>query len=313
MGQTIGVLAVQGAFAEHIKILSQLSVNCLEIRKKEDITANHLDGIILPGGESTVMGKLLIELDMIDRLRQMINDGRPVLGTCAGLILLAKRIVNDSHVYLGTMDIMAKRNAYGRQLGSFHTVAGFKGIGEVPMTFIRAPYIESAAGNVEVLAKVDNYIVAARQDNMLVTAFHPELTDDVRIHEYFLGMIRSKAADRQGELSASAFGQSPETVKAEDADFTAVPNDPEYGLIPEKPIYTYGVPGSYRYLDSLRTSTGERLIWQRYGSRRVEGIAGFIDIYDGLLPSGKIYQRLYVNMYGKSNSTAAPKGFVLLI
>ncbi len=188
MGQTIGVLAVQGAFAEHIKILSQLSVNCLEIRKKEDITANHIDGIILPGGESTVMGKLLVELEMLDLLKQMINDGLPVFGTCAGLILLAKRIVNDSHVYLGTMDIVAKRNAYGRQLGSFHTVAGFKGIGEVPMTFIRAPYIEATANKVEILTEVDDHIVAARQNNMLVTAFHPELTNDTRLHEYFLSM-----------------------------------------------------------------------------------------------------------------------------
>ena len=179
---------MQGAFAEHTKILSQLSVNCLEIRKKEDLITDHIDGIILPGGESTVMGKLLVELDMLDLLKQMINDGLPVFGTCAGLILLAKRIVNDSHVYLGTMDIVAKRNAYGRQLGSFHTVADFKGAGEVPMTFIRAPYIEVTANKVEVLAEVDDHIVAARQDNMLVTAFHPELTNDTRLHEYFLAM-----------------------------------------------------------------------------------------------------------------------------
>lgn len=188
MGRTIGVLAVQGAFAEHIKMLSQLAVNCLEIRKKEDITASHIDGIILPGGESTVMGKLLVELDMRDLLKQMINDGLPVLGTCAGLILLAEKIVNDDHVYLGTMEIMAKRNAYGRQLGSFQTTSIFKGIGEVPMTFIRAPYIEATAKKVEILAEVDDHIVAARQDNMLVTAFHPELTSDTRLHEYFLAM-----------------------------------------------------------------------------------------------------------------------------
>ena len=184
----IGVLAVQGAFAEHRRVLLELGVESFEIRQKADLTDRQMDGIILPGGESTVIGKLLNELDMGKDLQKMIEEGMPVMGTCAGLILLAKNITGDENSYLRTMDITVKRNAYGRQLGSFCTVAQFKGIGEIPMTFIRAPYIESIALNkgVEVLAEVDGNIVAARQANMLVTAFHPELTTDTRVHQYFL-------------------------------------------------------------------------------------------------------------------------------
>ena len=189
MKKTIGVLAVQGAFAEHIDALQKLDVNCIEIRQKSDLTDNQIDGVILPGGESTVMGKLLHELRIFDDLKQLITQGLPVLGTCAGVILLAKTIVNDNNVYLGTMDIGVKRNAYGRQLGSFCTCEEFSGIGEVPMTFIRAPYIECVSENVEVLAMVDNHIVAAKQDNMIVTSFHPELTSDLRIHSFFLNLV----------------------------------------------------------------------------------------------------------------------------
>ena len=186
----IGVLAVQGAFAEHIRAIEQLGAEGFEIRQKADLIERPMDGLILPGGESTVIGKLLKELDMFEDLQQMIQNGLPVMGTCAGLILLAKNITNDDSSYLGTMDITVKRNAYGRQLGSFHTVGEFQGIGEIPMTFIRAPYIErvSEADGVEVLARVDGNIVAAMQRNMLVTSFHPELTEDLRIHQFFLEM-----------------------------------------------------------------------------------------------------------------------------
>jgi 5'-phosphate synthase pdxT subunit len=186
----IGVLAVQGAFAEHIKAIEQLGAEAYEIRQKADLSKQPMDGIILPGGESTVIGKLLKELDMFDDLQQRILEGLPVLGTCAGLIILAKNISNDDNIYLGTMDITVKRNAYGRQLGSFQTVGEFKGIGEIPMTFIRAPYIERVAEEigVEVLATVDGKIVAAKQKNMLVTSFHPELTGDLKVHRFFLGM-----------------------------------------------------------------------------------------------------------------------------
>ncbi len=184
----IGILALQGAFAEHKKVIEELGEEAFEIRQKSDLTNNKIDGIIIPGGESTVIGKLLKEQEMFDTLRQMIEDGTPVFGTCAGLILLAKKISNDEHRYLGVMDITVRRNAYGRQLGSFHTSSLFQGIGDIPMTFIRAPYIEavSKTKGVEVLAQVDGNIVAARQKNILVTAFHPELTEDLRVHRYFL-------------------------------------------------------------------------------------------------------------------------------
>ncbi len=184
----IGVLALQGAFAEHEKAITELGEQAVEIRQKADFTKHNLEGIILPGGESTVMGKLLKELEMFELLKKMIKEGLPVMGTCAGLILLAKKISNDSNRYLESMDITVRRNAYGRQLGSFHTTNSFKGIGAIPMTFIRAPFIEAVSEQkgVDILAEVDGNIVAARQKNMLVTAFHPELTKDYRVHQYFL-------------------------------------------------------------------------------------------------------------------------------
>lgn len=189
MQKTIGVLSVQGAFEEHIKALEQLNVQCLEIRKKSDLTAHSLDGMILPGGESTVMGKLLRELDLFDPLKELIEEGLPVLGTCAGLILLAAKISEDDTRHFAAMDIVAKRNAYGRQLGSFQTEQEFNDCGKIPMVFIRAPYIESVGEMVEILAQVDHHIVAARQDNMVVTSFHPELTTDLTVHQYFLNLI----------------------------------------------------------------------------------------------------------------------------
>lgn len=189
MAGKIGVLALQGAFIEHIKALNSLNVEGVEIRKKADFTDNNFTGLILPGGESTVMGKLLRDLDLFEVIRQNILNGLPVFGTCAGLILLAKSISNDNETYFSAMDIVAKRNAYGRQLGSFSTNSYFKGIGEIPMTFIRAPFIEKVSENVEVLATVENKIVAAKQKNMLVTSFHPELTSNLQVHEYFLKNI----------------------------------------------------------------------------------------------------------------------------
>lgn len=184
----IGVLALQGAFAEHIHVLEQLGIETIEIRQKKDLINNSLDGIIIPGGESTVIGKLLKELDMHDYIRELIKDGIPVMGTCAGMILLARDITNDPNRYLSVMDITVKRNAYGRQLGSFSIESVFKGIGNIPMTFIRAPYIEAVNDNadVEILAIVNNKIVAARQKNMLVTSFHPELNNNTEVHRYFL-------------------------------------------------------------------------------------------------------------------------------
>jgi len=184
----IGILALQGAFAEHKKILDVLDVENFEIRQKKDIQIP-FDGLIIPGGESTVMDKLLHEFALFYPLKEMISQGLPVFGTCAGLLLLANQIVNDDAIHFSTMDIIAKRNAYGRQLGSFHTEETFQGVGKIPMTFIRAPYIESVQADTEVLATVHGKIVAAKQKQQLVTAFHPELTQDTSVHAFFLNMI----------------------------------------------------------------------------------------------------------------------------
>lgn len=185
----IGVLALQGAFIEHEKMLSGLGAECFEIRQLKDLS-QPMDGLIIPGGESTVQGKLLRELEMMAPLRVMISSGLPVFGTCAGLILLAKEIEGGEAPHIAAMDITAKRNAYGRQLGSFSHIGDFKGIGKIPMTFIRAPYISRSDG-AEILAEVSGMAVAARQDNMLATAFHPELTSDTSVHRYFLDIVRS--------------------------------------------------------------------------------------------------------------------------
>lgn len=187
----IAVLAIQGAFAEHEHILDQLHIEHFQIRQKKD-AERHFDGLILPGGESTVMGKLLKELDLFSILQEKISQGLPVFGTCAGLILLANELSNDTNRYLATMPIVVKRNAYGRQLGSFYTNGFFDGIDEaIPMTFIRAPYIEKLQGETKILSVVDGKIVAARYKKQLVTAFHPELNNDVSVHQYFINMITS--------------------------------------------------------------------------------------------------------------------------
>ena len=190
----IGVLALQGAFAEHRKMLKKLGIESFEIRKKSDLSNavndNDIDGLIIPGGESTVIGKLLYDLDLFDDIKKIILEGLPVFGTCAGLILLAREIENDSRTYLGAMDIKVRRNAYGRQLGSFFTESEFKGIGVIPMTFIRAPYISSVGKNVEVLSEVDGNVVAARENNILVTSYHPELNDDLKVHKFFVEMCK---------------------------------------------------------------------------------------------------------------------------
>lgn len=189
----IGVLALQGAFKEHIKVLEKLGIDGIEVRKKEDL--ENIDGIIFPGGESTAMGKLLNELSLMDTLKEMISEGFPALGTCAGMILLAKSISGDSIIHLGVMDITVKRNAYGRQLGSFSCISPLKGVGsDVEMVFIRAPYIEKVGDGIEVLAEIDGNIVAARDKNILVTSFHPELTSDCRLHNFFINKFIKKSS-----------------------------------------------------------------------------------------------------------------------
>lgn len=191
MKKRIGVLALQGAFKEHKNILSRLGAEPFEIRSRTDLVSCHLDGIILPGGESTVMGKLLVELDMMNLLRDKIKAGLPVFGTCAGMILLSENISNDKALHLGTMKIKVQRNAYGRQLGSFSGDYEFSALGKIPMVFIRAPYIEKTGEDVLILSRVDDRIVAAREKNMLVTSFHPELTDNLLVHSYFLESVVS--------------------------------------------------------------------------------------------------------------------------
>lgn len=191
---TIAVLAVQGAFIEHEKILKNLGANIIELRKKEDLKQK-FDGLVLPGGESTVQGKLLKELGMFDELKAKIETGLPVLATCAGMILLAETLSNDEKRHFQTLPVTVKRNAYGRQLGSFHyegqMLGSLESIGIYPMEFIRAPYVAEIGENVEILAKVEGKIVAVKYKNQLAMAFHPELSGDDRIHQYFLQMIAS--------------------------------------------------------------------------------------------------------------------------
>ncbi len=190
----IGILALQGAFVEHEKMLAQLGVESIELRNLEDFQQHRseLSGLILPGGESTAMGKLLRDQQMLIPLREAILNGLPVFGTCAGLILLAKQITSQEESHLAIMDIVVERNAYGRQLGSFYTEADCKGVGKIPMTFIRGPIISSVGDSVDVLAIVNDQIVAAQEKNMLVTSFHPELTNDLRLHQYFINMCKEK-------------------------------------------------------------------------------------------------------------------------
>ncbi|HBC28762.1 MAG TPA: pyridoxal 5'-phosphate synthase glutaminase subunit PdxT [Prevotellaceae bacterium] len=178
----IAIMALQGAFEEHRQVLERMGEEPFLVRNIQD-WHQEKRALIIPGGESTTMTRIMHDLGMWDEVRQEILGGLPVLGTCAGLIMLDR-------LHLDTMDILAKRNAYGRQLGSFHTEGDFQGLGSVPMTFIRAPYIEEVGAGVEVLARVNGHIVAARQGNQLVTAFHPELDSDTRIHQMLLEMAR---------------------------------------------------------------------------------------------------------------------------
>ena len=184
----IGILAVQGAFAEHEQMLEQLGAEYIELRKGEDVRQSY-DGLILPGGESTVQGKLMRELDMFDTIQSQIKNGMPVLATCAGAILLAQQLSNDAATHLAKLPAVVRRNAYGRQLGSFSVDEQIEGIGTFPMRFIRAPYIEKVLDDTKVLAKVDGNIVMVENKNQLAMSFHPELTSDTRIHEMFLKKI----------------------------------------------------------------------------------------------------------------------------
>lgn len=221
----IGVLALQGAFIEHEKMLRQLGADVREVRQLSDLDG--LSGIVLPGGESTVQGRLLRKLHMLAPLRESIQNGMPVLATCAGLILLAQHLDGDETTHLATLPVTVRRNAYGRQLASFTTAADVGNLTDFPLVFIRAPYIAALDGNdsvstvevngsrggapsvvngggggatsvvnggrggaVEVLCTVEDRIVAVRYRAQIGLAFHPELTEDTRLHEAFLGLVK---------------------------------------------------------------------------------------------------------------------------
>lgn len=185
------MLGFQGSVEEHVKSLYKIDnvLPCI-VKTKRDL--DNVDGIILPGGESTTIGKLLKDFDMLDVLKEKIEEGMPVWGTCAGMILLAKKIINQDEVYLSVIDIKVRRNAYGSQLDSFVTREVIKEVSDnpIPMVFIRAPWIEECGENVEVLSVVDKRIVAAKSNNILVTSFHPELTNDVSFHRYFVDLVK---------------------------------------------------------------------------------------------------------------------------
>jgi 5'-phosphate synthase pdxT subunit len=187
----IGVLAAQGAFIEHINALDQLKVKAVAVRLPQDL--DRIDGLIVPGGESTTINKLMVAYDLSTRIKQMVEGGLPVFGTCAGMILLAKNLVDGNSVQpLGLIDITVRRNAFGRQKDSFETELVVDALGERPFhgIFIRAPLIERIGFGVDVLARLeDGRIVAAKQEKVLVSSFHPELTHDLRFHKYFLDLV----------------------------------------------------------------------------------------------------------------------------
>lgn len=189
----IGVLGFQGAIVEHCQHIEKVGHEAVVVRYPQQL--DDLAGIILPGGESTTMGKLLNRTGMMEPLRKKLITGLPVWGTCAGMILLAKELEQDSTVHLGVMDIAVKRNAYGTQIDSFDTQVRIPEVAEeeIPLVFIRAPYITRIGSGVKVLCEVAGNIVAAQANTMLVTSFHPELTDNSAFHRYFIGMCQKVA------------------------------------------------------------------------------------------------------------------------
>ena len=185
---TIGVLALQGDFALHLECLRRCGATPLAVRTEGELDA--CDGLVIPGGESTTIGKLLDRMRLLPALASRIAEGLPVYGTCAGAILLARVIVDSNQVRLGSMDITVARNAYGRQVDSFEADLAVAAIGPDPLrgVFIRAPIIEAVGPGVEVLARFEGRAVLVREGAMLAGTFHPELTDDLRVHRYFAGL-----------------------------------------------------------------------------------------------------------------------------
>jgi len=190
----IGVLASQGAFAEHIDILHQLEVEALPVRLPSELRG--WDGLIIPGGESTSISRLMLDYNLVSEIKNLAKSGLPILGTCAGMILLAREVLDSDVEPLGLMDITVRRNAFGRQRESFETELIIPVLGEKPFpgVFIRAPIIEQANSGVEILTRLTNGTsVAARQGKILASAFHPELTNDLRFHQYFLNIVAEGA------------------------------------------------------------------------------------------------------------------------
>ncbi|HRY13016.1 MAG TPA: pyridoxal 5'-phosphate synthase glutaminase subunit PdxT [Syntrophomonadaceae bacterium] len=185
-GKKIGVLALQGAFLEHEIALARCGGSSTQVRTERELET--VDALIIPGGESTTIGKLMITYGLYEPIRKRAAEGMPIWGTCAGMILLAREIVEMNQVSLGLMDIAVRRNAFGRQVDSFETELEIEGLPPSRGVFIRAPYVERVWGNTRVLSRYKDKIIMVREDNLLATAFHPELTDDLTIHHYFLQM-----------------------------------------------------------------------------------------------------------------------------
>jgi len=189
----VGVLALQGAVAEHIRSIESCGAEGTVVKRPEQLA--ELDGLIIPGGESTTIGKLMRTYDFIDAIREFSASKKPIFGTCAGLIVLAQRIIGQEDTHLGLMDITVARNAFGRQRESFEIDLEMKNWNRpVRAVFIRAPLIESAGDGVDVLATYKDGIVAVRQEHLLGASFHPELTDDNSMHMYFMEMVREYRA-----------------------------------------------------------------------------------------------------------------------
>lgn len=186
---TIGVLGLQGAVAEHVRMLEASGVEVRVVKKLEDLEG--LDGLVIPGGESTTISKLMNKYGFMEAIRDFSRDGKPIMGTCAGAILLANRINGQEDAHLSLMDIKVERNAFGRQKESFEVALPVEGVAnDFPAVFIRAPYIMEVGVNGQILSQYEDKIVAAREGQYIACAFHPELTEDNRFHQYFVSMVK---------------------------------------------------------------------------------------------------------------------------
>lgn len=185
----IGVLGLQGAVAEHVRMLETAGVEVMVVKKVEELA--ELDGLVIPGGESTTISKLMNKYGFMDAIREFAHDGKPLMGTCAGAILLANRINGQDDAHLNLMDVKVERNAFGRQKESFEVALPIEGVAtDFPAVFIRAPYIMEVGEKGQVLSQYEEKIVAAKEGQYLACAFHPELTEDNRFHQYFVDMVR---------------------------------------------------------------------------------------------------------------------------